>query len=93
MLIPSVPQLGIIAIIVALICGTKRLRDFGGDLGGMIRGVKDGFREASAAAEELGPELRELKRDAAKVKQLSTELVAKPAVIQPNRDWDYERDE
>jgi sec-independent protein translocase protein TatA len=57
--VPGVAQLAIIAVIAALIFGTKRLRQFGGDVGGMFRGIKDGFREAAAATEELAPEVRQ----------------------------------
>ncbi|OGT57379.1 MAG: hypothetical protein A3E01_07060 [Gammaproteobacteria bacterium RIFCSPHIGHO2_12_FULL_63_22] len=58
-IVPGIAQLAIIAIIVALIFGTKKLRMFGGDLGGMFKGIKDGFREAAQATEELAPEVRE----------------------------------
>ena len=43
----SVPQLLIILVIVALIFGTKRLKDVGGDLGGAIRS----FRKAMSPAD------------------------------------------
>lgn len=43
----SVPQLLIILVIVALIFGTKRLKDMGGDLGGAIRS----FRKAMNVGE------------------------------------------
>jgi sec-independent protein translocase protein TatA len=73
MLIPSVPQLGIIAVIVALICGTRRLREFGGDLGGMFRGIREGFKEAKAASDELAPEVRALKDDVRAVTRTVTD--------------------
>ena len=38
-------QLIIILIIVLLIFGTKKLRNFGGDLGGAIRGFKKAVKE------------------------------------------------
>lgn len=55
----SVVQLLVVLLIVLLIFGTKRLRQFGGDLGGMFKGIKEGFKEARGAADELAPELRE----------------------------------
>jgi TatA/E family protein of Tat protein translocase len=61
--VPGIGQLAIIAVIVALIFGTKKLRMFGGDLGGMFKGIKDGFREAAQATEELAPEVREAIND------------------------------
>lgn len=75
MLVPGPAQLGLIAIIIALVFGTKRLRDVGGDIGGMFKGIKDGFREARTAADEIGPEIRALKDDARALKQHGTELV------------------
>jgi sec-independent protein translocase protein TatA len=36
----SVPQLLIILVIVALIFGTKRLKDIGGDLGGALKSFR-----------------------------------------------------
>ena len=44
----SVPQLLIILVIVALIFGTKRLKEVGGDLGSAIKS----FRKAMATSEQ-----------------------------------------
>lgn len=58
-------QLIIILIIVLLIFGTKKLRNFGGDLGGAIKGFKkavkeeDGVEEAADKIEEAGEEAEE----------------------------------
>jgi len=38
-------------VIVMLIFGTKKLRNIGADLGGAVRGFKDGIREGDKAAE------------------------------------------
>ncbi|MDA7737895.1 Sec-independent protein translocase subunit TatA [bacterium] len=52
----SIWQLLIILVIVALIFGTKKLRNIGGDLGGAIKGFKgalqDDKKSDEAAAEE-----------------------------------------
>ena len=37
----------ILLIIVLLIFGTKKLRNIGADLGGAVRGFKDGMREGT----------------------------------------------
>ena len=37
----------IVLVIVMLIFGTKKLRNMGADLGGAVRGFKDGMREAA----------------------------------------------
>lgn len=53
----------IVLLIVALVFGTKKLRNIGSDLGGAVKGFKDGMRdpENQAAAGEAG-EARELPR-------------------------------
>ena len=37
---------GIVLLVVVLIFGTKKLRNIGADLGGAVRGFKDGMRES-----------------------------------------------
>ena len=44
----------IVLVIVMLIFGTKKLRNIGADLGGAVRGFKDGMREGSDKAAEQG---------------------------------------
>jgi len=39
----------IVLVIVMLVFGTKKLRNIGQDLGGAVKGFKDGMKEASAA--------------------------------------------
>lgn len=41
----SIWQLAIIAVIVVLLFGTKKLRGMGDDLGGAIKGFKNAMRE------------------------------------------------
>ncbi|TMI00820.1 MAG: Sec-independent protein translocase subunit TatA [Betaproteobacteria bacterium] len=41
----------IVLVIVMLIFGTKKLRNIGADLGGAVRGFKDGMREGDKAAD------------------------------------------
>ena len=41
----------ILLIIVLVIFGTKKLRNIGADLGGAVRGFKDGMRENDKAAD------------------------------------------
>ncbi|HUJ88439.1 MAG TPA: Sec-independent protein translocase subunit TatA [Burkholderiales bacterium] len=38
----------IVLVIVMMIFGTKKLRNMGADLGGAVRGFKEGMREGSA---------------------------------------------
>ena len=42
----------IVLVIVMLIFGTKKLRNIGADLGGAVRGFKDGIREGGDKAAE-----------------------------------------
>ena len=47
----------IVLVIVMLVFGTKKLRNMGSDLGGAVKGFKDGMKEgsANAAAEPANP--------------------------------------
>ena len=38
----------IVLVIVMLVFGTKKLRNIGADLGGAVRGFKDGMKEGSS---------------------------------------------
>ena len=40
----------IVLVIVMLVFGTKKLRNVGQDLGGAVKGFKDGMKEANAEA-------------------------------------------
>ena len=40
----------IVLVIVMMIFGTKKLRNMGADLGGAVRGFKEGMREGSTEA-------------------------------------------
>lgn len=46
----------IVLVIVMLIFGTKKLRNIGQDLGGAVKGFKDGMKESTAEkpAEQVG---------------------------------------
>ena len=41
----------IVLVIVVLVFGTKKLRNVGQDLGGAVKGFKDGMKESEKAAE------------------------------------------
>lgn len=45
-------QLVLIAVIVLLLFGTKKLRNIGGDLGGAIRGFKDAMNKGEQETSE-----------------------------------------
>ena len=42
----------IVLLVVVVIFGTKKLRNIGADLGGAVKGFKDGMRSSTDAAEE-----------------------------------------
>jgi sec-independent protein translocase protein TatA len=44
----------IVLLIVMLIFGTKKLRNMGADLGGAVRGFKDGMREGGEKPDDAG---------------------------------------
>ncbi|NRF69114.1 Sec-independent protein translocase subunit TatA [Aquincola sp. S2] len=41
----------IVLVVVVLIFGTKKLKNIGSDLGGAVKGFKDGVRDGNAAAD------------------------------------------
>lgn len=41
----------IVLLIVLLVFGTKKLRNLGSDIGGAVKGFKDGMKEGGASAE------------------------------------------
>ncbi|MGO4764593.1 Sec-independent protein translocase subunit TatA [Cupriavidus sp. 2KB_3] len=52
----------IVLVIVMLVFGTKKLRNIGTDLGGAVKGFKDGMKDGNAnAAEEPGAPAKELR--------------------------------
>ena len=44
----------IVLVIVMLVFGTKKLRNMGADLGGAVRGFKDGMREGADKSADAG---------------------------------------
>ena len=44
----------VVLLIVALVFGTKKLRNMGTDLGGAVKGFKDGMKEANDNADKEG---------------------------------------
>lgn len=44
----------IVLVIVMLVFGTKKLRNIGQDLGGAVKGFKDGMREAEGSGDAPG---------------------------------------
>jgi sec-independent protein translocase protein TatA len=56
----------IVLLIVALVFGTKKLRNIGGDLGGAVKGFKEGMKESETTDTPAATaEQRELPRNGA----------------------------
>ena len=45
----------IVLLIVVMVFGTKKLRNMGGDLGGAVKGFKDGMKEGGQPAADEKP--------------------------------------
>ena len=45
----------IVLVIVALIFGTKKIRNIGADLGGAVKGFKDGMKDGGQAPADEAP--------------------------------------
>jgi sec-independent protein translocase protein TatA len=59
----SVPQLLIILVIVALIFGTKRLKEVGGDLGSAVKSFRKAMNTSAEAEAEASESPKQLTRD------------------------------
>jgi sec-independent protein translocase protein TatA len=59
----SVPQLLIILVIVALIFGTKRLKEVGGDLGSAVKSFRKAMNNSAEAEAEAAQPPKQLTRD------------------------------
>ncbi|QTN23917.1 Sec-independent protein translocase subunit TatA [Rhizobacter sp. AJA081-3] len=44
----------IVLVIVLLVFGTKKLKNMGSDLGGAVKGFKDGMKDGSAGTADAG---------------------------------------
>ncbi len=53
---PGIWELIIILAIVALLFGTKKLRNIGGDLGGAVKGFKDAMKDKNESLEDNSSE-------------------------------------
>jgi sec-independent protein translocase protein TatA len=47
----------IVLLIVVLVFGTKKLKNMGQDLGGAVKGFKDGMKDGAASADEPPPQV------------------------------------
>jgi sec-independent protein translocase protein TatA len=54
----------IVLVIVMLVFGTKKLRNIGSDLGGAVKGFKEGMQEGTSAARQVEDEARAVAAEA-----------------------------
>lgn len=62
----------IVLVIVLLVFGTKKLRNIGSDLGGAVKGFKDGMKEgdkAEGSAQQIATEGQTIEGEARKEEQ------------------------
>lgn len=45
----------VVLVIILLVFGTKKLRNIGGDLGGAVKGFKDGMRDGAEKSGDASP--------------------------------------
>ena len=72
----------IVLLIVVMVFGTKKLKNIGSDLGGAVKGFKDGMKDGGAAPEEK-PATPVANRSAVRQPPTRTPSTSKP---RPNRD-------
>lgn len=54
----------IVLVIIMLVFGTKKLKNIGADLGGAVKGFKEGVKEGSAGASEGSQDAKTIDVDA-----------------------------
>lgn len=56
----------IVLVIVVLVFGTKKLRNMGQDLGGAVKGFKEGMKEGTSAAKPIEDQANTIEGEARK---------------------------
>jgi len=56
----------IVLLIVVMVFGTKKLKNIGSDLGGAVKGFKDGMKEGGQAADTNAPAAGQVAQDTTK---------------------------
>jgi sec-independent protein translocase protein TatA len=67
----------IVLLIVVMVFGTKKLRNLGSDLGGAVKGFKDGMKDGSAAAEKPAAPAAQVANAAPAADQTTIDVEAK----------------
>jgi len=67
----------IVLLIVAMVFGTKKLKNMGSDLGGAVKGFKDGMKEGSSSADEKPAAPAQVATNAAAADKTTIDVEAK----------------
>ncbi|MFZ8953654.1 MAG: Sec-independent protein translocase subunit TatA [Burkholderiaceae bacterium] len=59
----------IVLLIVVMVFGTKKLKNLGSDLGGAVKGFKDGMKDGTAADDEAPAQVAQTPPAAAKTSE------------------------
>lgn len=65
----------VVLVIVMLVFGTKKLRNIGQDLGGAVKGFKDGVKESESEANDTPEQLASEKTIDAEVREKSEDKI------------------
>lgn len=83
----SITQLLIVLIIVICIFGTKRFRQAGGDLGAMVRGIREGF-----GAKDTDELLDQVEETTSQVRHVTTRVKEMGNAGSEANKWDQSGD-
>ena len=67
----------IVLVIVVLVFGTKKLKNVGSDLGGAVKGFKDGMKDGGASADAANPTQQVTSQKAADANTVDVEAKTK----------------
>lgn len=72
----------IVLLIVVMVFGTKKLKNIGSDLGGAVKGFKDGLKEGEASASSSSattqpPQVTQNSQNSQKAEQTTIDVEAK----------------
>ncbi|OYU44707.1 MAG: twin-arginine translocase subunit TatA [Burkholderiales bacterium PBB4] len=67
----------VVLLIVVMVFGTKKLRNMGSDLGGAVKGFKDGMRDGSASADDKAPAAPQQVTNTASAEKTTIDVEAK----------------
>jgi sec-independent protein translocase protein TatA len=62
----------IVLVIVVLVFGTKKLKNIGSDLGGAVKGFKDGIKDGAASVDAAAAPAQQVSNAAAKAADANT---------------------